>query len=180
MRRVVIIGCSGAGKSTLARRLGERTGLPVVHLDREYWRPGWVEPARDDWRARVAGLAAGESWIIDGQYGGTLELRLARADTLIFLDLAMPVCLLRVLRRTLSGYGRTRAEMSPGCPERFDWPFLKYVWNYRRSHRPKMRDIVAGFAGTRLTFTTPAGVAAWLDGLPAGGGTDQRRGISTQ
>ncbi|MFX8106590.1 AAA family ATPase, partial [Acinetobacter baumannii] len=77
MRRVVVIGCSGAGKSTLARRLGERTGLPVVHLDREDWRPGGGEPPRGDWRARVAALAADESWIMDGQYGGTLDLRLA-------------------------------------------------------------------------------------------------------
>jgi adenylate kinase family enzyme len=162
VQRVVIIGCSGSGKSTLARRLAAATGLPAVHLDRHYWRPGWVEPARQDWRAEVARLAAGDRWIIDGQYGGTLDLRLARADTLIFLDLPMPLCLARVLRRTVAGYGRNRAELPPGCPERFDWPFLKYVWNYRRSHRPKMHGIVAGFGGDTVVLTSPAAVDDWL------------------
>ncbi len=158
MQRVVIIGCSGSGKSTLARRLAAATGLPAIHLDQHYWRPGWIEPPRDEWRAEVARLAAGDRWIIDGQYGGTLDLRLARADTLIFLDLAMPVCLTRVLRRTIADYGRNRAELPPGCPERFDWQFLKYVWNYRRSHRPKMLDIAGNFRGNAIVLTSPAAV----------------------
>ncbi len=164
MRRVVIIGCSGSGKSTLARRLAERTGLPAIHLDRHYWRPGWTEPPRDEWQAHAAALAAGDRWIIDGQYASTLPARLARADTLIFLDLPMPVCLFRVLRRTIAGYGRTRAELPPDCPERFDWAFLQYIWNYRHTHRPRMLEIVAGFQGDKLVFTTPAEVAAWQGG----------------
>lgn len=164
MRRVVIIGCAGSGKSTLARALAARTGLPAIHLDRHYWRPGWVEPPRDEWLAQAAALAAGERWIMDGQYGGTLPLRLARADTLVFLDMGMPLCLMRVLRRTAAGYGRTRPELPPDCPERLDWPFLKYIWSYRRTHRPRMLDIVADFAGDKLTFTTSVEVAAWLDG----------------
>lgn len=106
----------------------------------------------------------GRALIIDGQYGSTLPLRLARADTLIFLDMPMPLCLMRVLRRTLTGYGRNRAELAPGCPERFDWPFLKYIWSYRRTHRPAMARIVADFGGNRLVFTDQAQVDAWLGG----------------
>jgi|GEM_PF-6982669 len=81
MQRVLIVGPSGAGKSWLAKRIAARTGLPVVHLDREFWQPGWVETAKPVWRARVKELAAGERWIMDGDYGGTLALRMERADT---------------------------------------------------------------------------------------------------
>lgn len=165
MRRVAILGCSGSGKSTLARRLSARTGLPAIHLDQHYWQPGWVQPAAADWQARAADLAAGERWIIDGQYGSTLPGRLARADTVIYLDLPMPLCLARVLRRTIAGYGRSRAEMPEGCPERFDGEFLKYIWHYRRTHRPRMLALVTGFPGDRMIFTRPADVDAWLGGI---------------
>lgn len=165
MRRVVVIGCSGSGKSTLTRQLAERTGLPAIHLDRHYWRPGWTQPARGDWLAQVATLVAADRWIMDGHYASTLPMRLARADTLIHLDLSMPVCLTRVLRRTLADYGRPRAELPAGCPERFDLEFLRYIWNYRRTHRPRILDLVAGFDGRRLIFTTPRQVEAWLAGI---------------
>lgn len=71
MRRVLVIGCGGAGKSTLARQLGEATGLPVIHLDAHYWRPGWVETPKETWRAAVDELIAADAWIMDGNYSGT-------------------------------------------------------------------------------------------------------------
>ena len=87
MKRVLIIGSGGAGKSTLARQMGEISGLPVIHLDAEHWRPGWIEPSKDEWAARVDELTRGESWIMDGNYGGTMSQRIAAADTILFLDL---------------------------------------------------------------------------------------------
>ncbi len=85
MERVAIIGPGGAGKSTLARILGEVTGLPVVHLDREHWRPGWVETPRDEWERRASELAAGERWIIDGKLRGNNGVAFDRADTIVVL-----------------------------------------------------------------------------------------------
>src|SRR5687767_8178275 len=84
--RVMIVGNGGAGKSTLARALGERTGLPVVHLDALYWQPGWVEPPREEWRATQRQQLAGSDWIADGNYGGTMEERLRLADAVVLLD----------------------------------------------------------------------------------------------
>ena len=95
MNRVLIIGSGGSGKTTLARRLAERTGLPLIHLDALYWRPGWDPTPGDEWRARIAALVRGERWIIDGNYGGTLDLRLEACDTVIFLDVSRWVCLWR-------------------------------------------------------------------------------------
>lgn len=135
MKRVLILGNAGSGKSTLARRIGASAGLPVIHLDQEYWQPGWQTPEPDVFAARVAELAARPRWVMDGNYGSTLAPRLARADTVIFLDAPTWTCLRRVLRRHVRGWGRVRADMAPGCPERLDWAFLAYVWRFRRERQ---------------------------------------------
>src|SRR5260370_41879570 len=89
MRRIVILGCAGSGKSTLARRLGRQPQLPVVHLDRQFWGPGWTWPDIPAFRARVADAIAGEAWISDGNYVLTsFDLTLPRADTIIILERA--------------------------------------------------------------------------------------------
>lgn len=86
MQRVMIVGCPGAGKTTVAKRLAVVTGLPLVHLDFHYWQSGWVRTESDVWAEKVETFAAQPRWIIDGNYGGTLEPRIARADTVIHLD----------------------------------------------------------------------------------------------
>ena len=89
--RVLVDGMMGSGKSTFARSLAARTGLPVIHLDVHYWKPGWVRPSDDEWRERQRALLAGEDWIIDGNYNETLALRLERAETVVFLDSSLVV-----------------------------------------------------------------------------------------
>jgi adenylate kinase family enzyme len=87
MKRVLVLGSGGAGKSTFARRLGDLLNIEVKHLDKFYWRSGWTEPAKDEWLKIVNELTRGDSWIIDGNYGGTIEARLERCDTVVFLDM---------------------------------------------------------------------------------------------
>jgi adenylate kinase family enzyme len=85
-RSVLVDGVMGSGKSTSARALAARTGLPVIHLDLHYWKPGWVRPTDGEWLERQRILLAGEAWIIDGNYNETLPLRLERAETVVYLD----------------------------------------------------------------------------------------------
>jgi len=160
--RVLVVGCCGAGKSTFARHLSMLTGVPLVHLDKEYWRPGWIEPEKDQWTAKVETLIVEPRWIIDGNYVSTLPLRLRRADSVIFLDLPRRICVLRSILRILRGYGRTRADMTQNCPERFHWDFLKFVWNFRRDHRPRVIEALRGFHGTVVILKSPSAVAAFL------------------
>jgi adenylate kinase family enzyme len=144
MQRVVIVGSGGAGKSTLAAELGRRTGLPVVHLDRHFWHPGWVETPRDEWRLVQRELFAGDAWIADGNYSATLDERLPRADTVVFCDFPTWRALPRVLRRTFGNWGRpVQAE---GCPEHLDRTFLLWVLRYRRHSRPKVLRVIAELA----------------------------------
>ena len=138
IRRIIVIGCAGAGKSTLAREMGAILGLEVIHLDRLFWRPGWVETPREEWRAIQEGLVRHEAWIIDGNYGSTMPLRLAAADTVLFLDFPRLLCLVRVIKRWLAHYGRTRPDLGPGCPERIDLEFIRWIWNFRRRSRPRI------------------------------------------
>ncbi len=135
MQRIAIIGCGGSGKSTLARELGAVLGLPVHHLDQLYWHPGWVETAPTQWRALQQQLCSQPAWIMDGNYGGTLDLRLAAADAVVFLDLPTRVCLWGAVRRFLQHRGRSRPDMAVDCPERLDAQYLWWVCNYRRTRR---------------------------------------------
>ena len=135
MERILIIGCGGAGKSTLARQLGQKLGLPVVHLDRLFWKPGWVEESQEDFDRKLAAELERPQWIIDGNFNRTLPQRIAKCDTIIYLDFSRMACLLGVLKRVVTTYGTVRPDMGEGCPERFDLEFLQWVWNFNRNHR---------------------------------------------
>src|SRR5436853_202107 len=111
MQRVLVIGISGAGKSTLSRALAARTGLPLIHLDKEFWQPGWVITPKQQWRERVASLAARERWIMDGNFDASLDLRLPRADTLIWFDYLTLRCLWRALKRVAGSFGHVRPDL---------------------------------------------------------------------
>jgi adenylate kinase family enzyme len=160
--RVLVIGCAGAGKTVFAQRLAHATGLPLVNLDQEYWQPGWIEPDKRHWVAKVDKLIAEPRWIMDGNYLGTLSLRLGRADTVFFLDLPRMTCLRRAVIRIFRNHGRTRDDMAPNCPERFDWRFLNYIWSFHCDHRPRVVDALRGFHGTLTICNTSLGVSSCL------------------
>ena len=150
MQRVAIIGSCGAGKSTLAQSLGEQLKLPVVHLDTHYWQPGWQEPDRDRWQEIHQELVKSDRWIIDGNYGNTLDIRLAAADTIIWLDFNRYLCLWRVFKRSFQYLGKVRPDMAAGCPERFNWEFIRYVWNFSKLHRAKILDKLEKYADKQI------------------------------
>jgi len=145
MRRVLVIGISGAGKSTFARRLAAKTGLPLVHLDAEFWQPGWKVMPRSAWRLKVAELVARDSWIMDGNYGATLDLRLPRADSVFWFDYARGICLWRAVWRVATTYRRVRPDMAEGCPERLDWEFLRFIWDFNGKSRPQIVSMLAEY-----------------------------------
>lgn len=162
MKRVLVIGSPGSGKSTLATELARRTGLPLIHLDQEHWRPGWIEPAKEEWRQRVAELAALDQWIIDGNYGGTLELRLAHADTVIDLEFPAWLCVWRILKRVATSFGRVRPDMAEGCPEQFNLEFLAYTALFPFAARKRANAKLARFTGRRIHLRSPAQVRRFL------------------
>ncbi|MDZ5442630.1 adenylate kinase [Micromonospora sp. 4G57] len=168
MRRILVVGSSGAGKSTLAREVARRLDLPLIHLDRHYWRPGWVAADDADFRADVAAFAARPAWVMDGNCGATLDLRLPRADLLVRCDPPRLRCLARVLRRRWAHRATPRADLPEGCPEQVDLEFLRYVWRYPRHSRPRVLTTAASLAPDLpvVRLRTPTDLRRWLASLP--------------
>ncbi|RMG21311.1 MAG: AAA family ATPase [Bacteroidetes bacterium] len=142
MKKILITGCCGAGKSTLATRLSALTGLPLIHLDQHYWQAGWQESSPEEWPLKVQQLAAQQAYIMDGNYRGSLHLRLPHADAVVYLDLPRWQCMLNVIKRWAQYHGNTRPDMAAGCPERMDVEFLHYVWTFKYRKRPAMMKLL--------------------------------------
>ncbi len=168
MERVLVIGPCGAGKSTLSVELGRRLSLPVHHLDRLHWQPGWVEGSSEELVERVAEITATDRWLIDGNYGGTMAPRLARADTVVYLDFPIRLCLWRALKRFWTWRGRSRPDMTEDCPERFDLEFLFYIVRWNQGPRPRTETALKGFEGTLIRLENPRALQDWLARLPMG------------
>jgi len=168
MERVLIIGSPGSGKSTLSHEVARRTGLPLHHLDRLYWKSGWVETEPAQWRETVERLVAEPRWIIDGNYSSSLAPRLARADTVIDLDLPAWQCVLGVLRRLVGAQARERPDMAVGCRERLNKEFIEfivYTATFPRRVRPRIRQRMCGFTGRYICLRSRADAARFLAGL---------------
>lgn len=154
----------------LARELAGITGMPLIHLDREFFGPGWVKPAREDWLAKIDTLLAGDTWIADGTHADTLDYRLARADGVILLDYSRWVAVKGVFTRLLHRQGRRRSDLAPGCNNRLDRDYATWVvWTYRRITRPAVAEALAQHADhiSVVTLRNRRQAARWLDSLRA-------------
>ena len=139
------MGSPGSGKSTFARRLSQITDIPVVSLDALFWKPGWQPSDAAEFEARVAEAVRGPRWIIDGDYiWWAGDIRRGVADAVIWFDLPRWTCMVGIMSRIATSYGRVRPEMAEGCPERINAEFFRYVWTYRREKRPKLLQYLEG------------------------------------
>ena len=163
MRRVLIIGPCGSGKSTLARELAPRMGLPLVHMDQLGWQAGWVETGKTELNARLADAVAQDAWLIEGNYGSTLAPRLERADTVIYLDFPIRLCLWRLIRRIFTHRGQSRPDMPEDCPERFDMAFFWYVINWNSGPRLRTEAHIKPYADKVIRITSPRALALWRE-----------------
>lgn len=147
MERVLVMGVSsGAGKSTYARHLGALTGLPVYHLDALFWKPGWKESTPEEFYWRQEEVVRQHAWIMEGNYTSVgYDLRAARADTLIYLDVGLSLCVYRIYKRRITYRKQSRVDMGPGCPEKVDWAFLRFVLTTYHRHRRNMAARLQAF-----------------------------------
>lgn len=153
MNRVMVIGCCGAGKSTFAKKLGNITKLEVIHLDQHYWKPDWIETEPTEWTRIVNGLSNKSNWIMDGNYGSSMDIRLKRADTIVYLDYPIIKCLWRITKRILKYRGKVRPDMPDGCRERFDLEFYHYVATFNLVRRKKILSLLNSKKNEKRIFT---------------------------
>ncbi|MEH7346236.1 topology modulation protein [Bacillus sp. JJ1532] len=146
MKRIMVIGVSsGVGKSTFARRLGEVLDINVYHLDAFFWKPNWVQASIEEFSEAQQEIVNQDQWIIEGNYTPTFGVRTERADTIIYLELPLHICLYRVLKRWIKNIGRTRPDMGKECKEKIDWDFIKFILTTYSPRKKKMVERIQEF-----------------------------------
>lgn len=143
--RIAIIGCGGSGKTYLANRLAALLNLPLTHLDGVYYDADWNPLPQEEFADIQRKLVAEPRWLLEGNYAGTLPIRLATADTVIFLDLHAITCLVGIVRRRWKYRGGQHAQ--EGVYDRLTWNFIRYIWGYRKTMRPRVRQLLAEHGG---------------------------------
>lgn len=127
-KRILVLGPCGSGKTCLTRQLSHILDLPAIHLDARFWRPGWISTPQPEWRSTVSALIEQESWIMDGTYESTLDLRIPAAEAIIMISRPRWSCLWGVVRRSIAYRNKPRPDAPPDQP--IDLAYLKYIWNY--------------------------------------------------
>jgi adenylate kinase family enzyme len=147
VKKILVIGSGGAGKSTFSRRFGEITGIEVIHLDKIYWLPNWTEPSKAEFEKILKPELEKPRWIMDGNFKGTLEMRIEKCDTVISFELPRTICLYRALKRIFKYRGTKRPDMGEGCNENFDLEFLMWIWNFPKKDKLKIEKALGKFNG---------------------------------
>lgn len=149
IQRVAIIGCGGSGKTTVGRRLAASLGTTITHLDAVYYDDEWNKLPQDKFAEIQEELVAADTWVIDGNYAGTLPIRLRRATHVVFLDLPGITCLWGIAQRRWRYRG---GQHNDGVYDNINWGFIKYVWGYRKEMAPRVRALLNDHAGDAEVF----------------------------
>ncbi len=164
-RKILIVGCGGAGKSTLAAKLGQKLGLPVVNLDKIWWLPDWQTRSEDEFDVLLQTELNKPAWIIEGNFYRTFTRRLRYSELCIFLDYPTELCLKSVYARAEKYKGRSRPDMTEGCPERIDSEFEQWILSFEKDVKPKMLDAMKASDVPYKIFTSRSDTDRWLDCL---------------
>ncbi|MCA9264661.1 MAG: hypothetical protein KDA60_12460 [Planctomycetales bacterium] len=166
-RRVLVLGSPGSGKTTLTLRLARALGLEAIHLDAEFWKPGWVSTPQPAWREVVGALVQRDAWIMDGTYESTLDLRIPAADLLIEIKRSRLTCLYHVLRRKATIDDHARPDAPAG--QALDWPFIRYIWNYPCITDPLVRERIQEYGPDKpvIEIRGHHAMRLFIAGLPA-------------
>lgn len=151
MKKIMVIGCPGSGKSTFSRALHAQTGILLFYLDMMYWNPDRTTVDKSVFRERLSKVIQTSEWIIDGNYGSTIELRLQACDTVFFLDYSLDIC--------LNGIRERRGKERPDMPwtevnEDDDTEFITFIKNYASQSRPKIMELLNTYSHKKVYIFT--------------------------
>ena len=160
MKKVIVIGCPGSGKSTVSRALHNKTGIPLYHLDMMYWNADKTTVEKSIFLERLSAVLEKNEWIIDGNYGSTMELRMAACDTVIFLDYPLDICLDGIKERR----GKPRSDM-PWIETEEDAEFIEFIKNYNEQQKPKVLELLEKYSDKNIVvFKSREQADAFLNG----------------
>ncbi len=163
MQKVMVIGCPGSGKSTFSRALHEITGLPVCHLDMLFWNADRTIVPKEIFCERLVEVIAQDKWIMDGNHGSTMELRIQACDTVFFLDYPLDVCMKGITERR----GKERPDIPWVEPvDDVDEEFIEFVKNYNSENRPAVLALLEKYADREIfIFKSRDEADAFLEGV---------------
>ena len=147
MKKIIVIGCPGSGKSTVSRALHNKTGIPLYHLDMIYWNADKTTVEKSVFLERLSVVLEKDEWIIDGNYGSTMELRMAACDTVIFLDCPLDVCLDGIRNRR----GKPRSDM-PWIETEEDAEFIEFIKSYNEQQKPKVLELLQKYSDKNIVI----------------------------
>ena len=161
MKKVIVIGCCGSGKSTFARYLHACTGIPLFHLDQLNWNADKTTVEKTVFLKRVREVTQKDTWIIDGNYGSSMEIRMQACDTVFFLDYPVDVCIQGIYDRV----GKVRTDM-PWVEDEVDEDLIKFVKNYEKEDRPEVLNLLSKYKEKDIRiFHTRKEASAYLESL---------------
>lgn len=162
MKKIIVIGCPGAGKSTFARKLSAKTGLPLYYLDMIWHLPDRTTLSREEFATRLEEIAAGNEWIIDGNYLHTMPLRLKHCDTVFFFDLPVGICLAGAEARI----GHDREDM-PWTEDAMDEEFRQWIIDFPTQQRPVILKLLSEYRNTlnTIVFHSREDADAFIDSI---------------
>lgn len=165
-KKIIVVGNAGSGKTVFATRLSEILGLPLINLDKEYWRPGWKETPREAWLEKHKNLVAGDEWIIDGNYSALLKERFLQADAVMFLDVSCTQCYINLFKRKIKYSHIDRPDLPEDCPEFIRPDQLKKIIHFSKGGRNRILSYMVRFPRKEMhTFYTLKSANEWLDEL---------------
>ena len=145
MKKIIVIGCPGSGKSTFSRALHKLTGLPLYHLDLMYWNEDKTIVNKEVFLDRLNNALNLDEWIIDGNYSSSMEMRIKKCDTIVFLDYPLEVCLEGVKNRK----NQKRSDM-PWIENEIDQEFIKYIERYNLDVRPNVLELLNKYSDKNI------------------------------
>ena len=160
LKKIIVIGCPGSGKSTVSLVLHNKTGIPLYHLDMMYWNADKTTVEKSVFLERLSAVLEKDEWIIDGNYGATMELRMAACDTVFFLDYPLDVCLGGIKERR----GKPRSDM-PWIETEEDAEFIEFIKNYNEQQKPKVLELLKKYDDKNIIiFKSREQADAFLNG----------------
>lgn len=163
MKKILILGCPGSGKSTLANKLSKKLNIKVYHLDKLWWRGNWENVSKEEFKYKLNEILKNKSFIIDGNYMSTIDMRISKCDTIIYLDFNTLFCLYRIIKRYFKNRGRVRDDMGGNCVEKLDLEFISYVFKFNRNYRDDIYSTIKNSKKDVIVFKSIRKLNKWIN-----------------
>ncbi len=152
MKKIAIIGNSGSGKTTLSCKLHDLLKIPVIHLDLYCWKSKKNNITFQDYQKLHCQFCNQKKWIIEGMGIEVLEYRIQKADSIIFLNYPIYVCLFRGIRRKIKNFIIRQKDKTRACPDTISFKYLKQLWIFNKNEKIIIENLIKKYKDQKQFF----------------------------